>query len=175
MMSGTPYPCILLAKRVYLTRERERITRRMKSELYQKAKYIAEHDDVKTKKDCLVLFSISFLPTKENKERAFNHIAENPQKQMIDHTPCGKKLEEMNLSAHPEQISEAEIYEIWHIASQRLIQEASGNITAFVDNSHPRSTFRTVELPAILSNDKITTINFRDKKEFTPLISAEVV
>lgn len=156
---------------MYALRDKERITQRMKSELYKRAKYIAEHDDVKTPKDCLVLFSISFLPTKENKEKAFKHIAEHPQKQMIDHTPCGKKLEEMNLSAHPDQISEAEIYEIWHIASQRLIQEASGNITAFVEKSHPKSTFRTVELPAILNNDRITTINSKDKWEFAPLVS----
>ena len=52
---------------MYALRDKERITRRMKSELYEKAKYIAEHDDVKTPKNCLVLFSISFLPTKENR------------------------------------------------------------------------------------------------------------
>ncbi len=45
--------------------------------LYNKAKYIAENFDVATPKDCLVLFSISYLPTRENKDNAFKHIAEN--------------------------------------------------------------------------------------------------
>ena len=43
---------------------------------------------------------------------------------------------------------------------------ASGNVTAFVDNADPRSVFRSEELPAILRNPKILTINGVDKFAF---------
>ena len=143
----------------------------MMSILYNKAKYVAENFDVKTDKDCLVLFSISFLPTKENKDNAFNHIAENPHKKMIDHTPCGQKLEELNLFAKADEITNEEACDVWYIASRRLIQAASGNVTAFIDGAHKDSTFRKVELPAILANEKILTINFQNKWNFESLVS----
>ena len=56
--------------------------------------------------------------------------------------------------------------EIWRLASRRFIDCASGNVTAFVDNADPRSVFRSEELPAILRNPKILTINGVDKFAF---------
>ncbi len=142
------------------------------SVLYNKAKYIAETFDVSTEKDSVVLYSVSFLPTQENKDNAFQHIEDNPHKKMIDHTPCGQKLNELDLFARGEEMSRDEAYAIWYIASKRLIQAASGNVTAFVNKAHEDSTFRRIELPSILANDKITTINQQNKWDFEKLVTA---
>jgi len=139
---------------------------------YKRALNVAENYDLKTEKDCLVLFSISKLPTKENKEHAFNHVEENPQKKMIDYTPCGKRLEELNLFDEKSGVSYEDAYKMWYIASKRLIENASGNVTAFIKNAHPDSTFRKIELPAILANKNIPTINNVDKWKYENLVTA---
>ena len=149
------------------------LEQRKMTNLYNQAKHIAETFDVTTDKDCLVLFSISFLPTKENKIKAFNHIKTHPDKKMIDHTPCGQKLEELNLFSRPDEITCEQAHDVWYIASRRLIAAASGNITAFVDDAHPDSTFRKIELPAILDNPRITTINNLDKQKFANLATTK--
>ena len=58
------------------------------------------------------------------------------------------------------------IAEVWRLASHRFIEAASGNVTAFVDNADPRSVFLSEELPTILQNSKILTINGIDKFQF---------
>ena len=47
-----------------------------------------------------------------------------------------------------------------------LFKAAAGEVTAFVDNADPRSVFRRMELPNILENPRLTTINGIDKLEF---------
>ena len=47
-----------------------------------------------------------------------------------------------------------------------MIAKASGNITVFVDGADARSVFRSVELPAILQNPNIDSINGKDKNKF---------
>ena len=63
-------------------------------------------------------------------------------------------------------LKEDEIAYLWKVASKRLLENASGNITAFVKDADERSVFRSMELPTILANDKIKTINGVDKFEF---------
>ena len=135
-------------------------------DLYTKAMKIASSLDVSTAKDCLVLYSVSFLPTKENRDKAFAYVADHKGAEMIEHTACGAKLVEMGLSSGGCELTEEEVADIWKEASRRMIAKASGNITVFVDGADARSVFRSVELPAILQNPNIDSINGKDKNKF---------
>jgi len=123
---------------------------------------IAQTASVKTPANRVVLYSISYLPTRENKDRALVFIKEHPGFYTLDNTPCGKELIALGLETGNATPPE-EILKIWALASERFINIASGNITAFVDNADPRSTFVSIELPAILKNRKIKTVNRKDK------------
>lgn len=135
-------------------------------DFYDNALAVAKTYDVSTKPDSLVLYSISFLPTKENKLQAFEYVKGHPGSVMLDHTPCGIKMMDMGLENGRCDLKEDEIAYLWKVASKRLLESASGNITAFVKNADERSVFRSMELPTILANDKIKTINGLDKFEF---------
>ena len=136
--------------------------------LYDKAMNIAKTFDVSSGSDCVVLYSISFLPTKENKDEAFAYIKGNPSSVMIDQTSCGKALNDLfGDGADFDEQDKIKIAEVWAVASKRFIAQASGNITAFVKNADPRSVFRRIELPAIIKNAEIKTINGVDKNQFT--------
>ena len=90
---------------------------------------------------------------------------------MIEHTDCGAKLVEMGLMSGDCGLSSDEIADIWSIASKRFIDSASGDVIAFVKGADKRSVFRTQELPAILNNEKITTINGENKFDFASRFS----
>lgn len=134
------------------------------------ARHIAESEDISSPQDSVVLYSISYQPDDSNKRAALRYISENPDSYMIDNTVCGRKLMAMGLETG--ENPDAEILQIWAVASRRFILAASGNVTAFVDNADPRSTFVAVELPLILQNPQIKTINGIDKKEFAARFSA---
>ena len=129
------------------------------------AKHIAETADISSNKDSVVLYSISYQPTAENKFLALDYIKKHPFSIMLDNTPCGKQLMELGLETGNQNPS-PELLAIWALASKRFIMAASGNITAFVANADKRSTFVQVELPLILQNEKILQINGIDKAEF---------
>lgn len=135
-------------------------------DFYDNALAVAKTYDVSTKPDSLVLYSISFLPTKENKIQAFEYVKSHPGTVMLDHTPCGIKMMDMGLENGRCDLQEEEIAYLWKVASKRLLESASGNITAFVKNADERSVFRSMELPTILANENIKTINGQDKFEF---------
>lgn len=126
---------------------------------------IAREMSVKTPPDSVVLYSISYLPTDENKQQALKFMKQHPESMMLDDTECGKALMQLGLETdnqnHPQ-----EIMQIWAVASRRFILAASGNVTAFVQNADERSTFRRVELPLILQNERIKLINGMDKFVF---------
>lgn len=126
---------------------------------------IAASADVSSSPDSVVLYSISYQPTDINKKRAFEYLKLHPEAVMIDHTPCGQQLLALGMETGAENPPE-ELTKIWRIASERFIKNASGNITAFVDNADKRSTFIMLELPLILKNDRITLINGTDKFTF---------
>ena len=118
---------------------------------------IARTYDVSSKENSVVVYSISFLPSKTNREKAFNYVQKNPGKIMIEHTECGAKLVEMGYES-VKTLNQDDIMLIWGEASRRFIAAAKGDVTAFVDGADKRSVFRTVELPNILKNDNINTI-----------------
>lgn len=126
---------------------------------------IAQSYDVSSPKDSVVLFSISYQPTTENRDKAIEFVKNNPQKMLIEHTECGAKLVELGFEG-TNTLNCEDIKTIWAIASRRFINAAKGDITAFVDNAHPQSVFMSIELPNILNNDNIITINGIDKNIF---------
>ena len=128
---------------------------------------VAKNGNVDSLPESVVLYSISFLPTAENKEKAFNYIKENPSSMTIEKTECGRALLQLGFDFDilPDE-DKSTAAEIWKIASERFIRSASGNVTAFVKDADKRSVFRSTELPQILNNPKIRTINGIDKFEF---------
>ena len=126
---------------------------------------IARNESVETSADSVVLYSISYLPTRENKDKALAYLKNHPECRTLDDTPCGKKLIALGLETGS-GCPDSEILKVWAIASARFIAAASGNVLAFVENAHPRSTFVSVELPHILQNDKIKMINGIAKEVF---------
>ncbi len=126
---------------------------------------IAQEFDVSTKPNCAVVYSISFLPTKENRDKAYAYVKAHKGCKTLDDTPCGKALCKKGYQGTNE-VTTNEIKEIWKTASERFIEFASGNVTAFVENADERSTFRCIELPNIMANKKIGTINGVDKFQF---------
>ena len=126
---------------------------------------IAKTYDVSTPKDGAVVYSVSFMPTDDNKKDAERFVKEHPTAKMLDDTPCGKALIALGLDGKVNEVGEA-ITKIWHIASERYIKSASGNIHAFVDGADERSTFCTTELAEIIKNTKITHVNGIEKTIF---------
>ncbi len=126
---------------------------------------IAQNESVETPVDSVVLYSISYLPTRENKDKALAYLKKHPECRTLDDTPCGKKLIALGLETGS-GCPDSEILKVWAIASARFIAFASGNVLAFVENADPRSTFVSVELPHILQNDKIKMINGIAKEVF---------
>lgn len=129
----------------------------------QQALEIARNYDVTTEPDSLVLFSISFQDNDNNKRLAFEYVRSHASAVTIENTPCGKALLALDLFSPQSGLSQEEAYQIWGIASTRMVLRASGNITAFIKNAHPLSTFCQYELPTILLNPHIKTINGQDK------------
>ena len=139
----------------------------MDKELLRKAMEIALTYDVQTSKDSGVVFSVSFQPSKENKIKAKEYVAQNKVSTILDYTPCGKALLELNLEDYAQNDDDMEkIAEVWRVASKRYIECASGNVTAFVDGADERSVFRMTEFPEIIKNPDILTINGIDKEVF---------
>ncbi|MDR1694160.1 MAG: hypothetical protein LBR70_03085 [Lactobacillaceae bacterium] len=133
---------------------------------YEEALSIASSYDVNTEENSIVLYSISFLPTKQNKYDALEFIKNNHGKMLVDDTKCGMKLIELGLDDGTSGLSEEEVREIWGIASERFIKQARGSVTAFVKGSDKRSIFRSKELPELLKNPLVNKINGMDKFEF---------
>lgn len=133
--------------------------------LLNKALYIANTFDVSTLDNQAVVYSISFMPNEKNKELALEYVKNNHEARMLDDTPCGQSLIMLGLNGKVNEIAE-EITKVWMIASRRYIENASGNINAFVEGADERSTFYSTELQEILNNPQIKSINWIDKFEF---------
>ena len=131
----------------------------------QQAYEIALKADVSSAADSVVLYSVSYLPTNENKINALEYVKEHKGCITIDNTLCGKLLLKLGLGPDS-KFSQEDLMKVWAIASERFIMKASGNVTAFVENADPRSIFRKIELPCLLKNERIALINGIDKFVF---------
>ena len=137
----------------------------MTNSLLKQALEIAETADVTTLPDMAVVYSVSYMPSDDNKIKAKEFVAAHPDAKMLDDTPCGKALIALGLDGKVNEVGE-DITKIWRIASSRYIKAASGNINAFVEGADKRSTFCTTELEEILQNPNITRINGIEKSRF---------
>lgn len=141
-------------------------------DLYKQAMTVAETFDVSSPENSVVLYSISYLPTTRNRDLAFDCVRSNPGKMMIEHTACGAELVRLGLdSADKCNLPSEQIAAVWKAASKRFIEAASGNVCAFVEKADRRSVFRSMELPTILQNEHIRTVNGTDKYEFAKIFS----
>ena len=141
-------------------------------DLYKQAMTVAETFDVSSPENSVVLYSISYLPTTRNRDLAFDCVRSNPGKMMIEHTACGAELVRLGLdSADKCNLPSEQIAAVWKAASKRFIEAASGNVCAFVEKADRRSVFRSMELPTILQNERIRTVNGTDKYEFAKIFS----
>ena len=127
--------------------------------------HLAETLPVQTQKDAAVLYSISYQPTTQNRDAAYEFVKTHLGAQTLDDTPCGKTLCDLGYQSTMD-IAPSELKQIWRVASERFIAAASGDLKAFVEDADKRSTFCSIEAPAILKNDKIKTINGVDKRVF---------
>ncbi|MBO5038094.1 MAG: hypothetical protein J6C85_01360 [Alphaproteobacteria bacterium] len=135
------------------------------SDILAQALEIASTEDVTTKPNSAVVYSVSYMPHDKNKQQALAFVKRQTTAKMLDDTPCGKALINLGLDGKVNEVGE-EITKIWRVASSRYIAAASGNINAFVEGADERSTFCTTELSEILKNPNITQINGIDKTKF---------
>lgn len=137
----------------------------MTNSLLKQALEIAKTADVSTAPDMAVVYSVSYMPSDDNKIKAKEFVKKNIKAKMLDDTPCGQALIALGLDGKVNEVGE-DITKIWRIASSRYIKAASGNINAFVEGADKRSTFCTTELDEILQNPNITRINGIEKSRF---------
>lgn len=142
------------------------------------ARNVAFASNATTDKDCAIFFS------GKHKTGAEFFILNNPHYQAIHTLPVGLFLETLNLFGHKD-ISREEAYDIWNIAGRRYAENASGNVMLVVNGKiditsdlstlaqelPDYGTFRSIELPRLLANDRVPTINGRDKWQFRSLVT----
>lgn len=74
--------------------------------------------------------------------------------QQIDHAGADGE----GLFKDPE-IEKSDAREIWARAGARFAREARGEVHSFSAGSHEQSVFRSVEMPLLLENERVTAIN----------------
>ena len=60
-------------------------------DLFAKALEVARSYNVQTPENGIVLYSVSYQPTKENRDQALAYAARHPDKMVIEHTDSGAK------------------------------------------------------------------------------------
>ena len=88
-------------------------------------------------------------------------------------TPATAMLELLNTfgkSTTPLETTE-ERYLPWRLLSVRLVQQAKGDVRAYVKNAAPDRTFRQYELAPLIDNPAVTAINGKPKAEWVPQIT----
>ena len=82
-----------------------------------KAWRIAKGGDVSTAPDGAVVYSVSYMPTSENKTKAQTFVRQNKTAKMLDDTPCGKALIDLGLDGRVDEVGE-EITKIWRLSTK---------------------------------------------------------
>ncbi len=109
-----------------------------------------------------------FYSGKGNRERALASVEQGGRP--IDATPGGAALNEENLYGEFSPLR-GEADKIWSRASTRYAESASGDVTAYVRGASPDRVFGSTELPVLLKNQQVTSINGipRDRLASMPL------
>lgn len=102
----------------------------------------------------------------------------------IEDTLVGKILSEANLwDSRSSGISPEEAATVWADASHRFAKNASGKVLTNVTGAIQDRTFRNIELPELLKNEKIDSINgipreelagLNRKEAFEKIVEAEI-
>jgi hypothetical protein len=132
----------------------------------ERAKNIVNDKSFSTKES-----KATFYSGPGNREKALADIKTRGA-EPIDITDGGRALDAENLySKHNPLYAEADEY--WGAASEKYAKEANGNIIAHVDGASPHRVFAKKELPILLENDKVKSINGIDRK-FLQRIEEEI-
>ncbi|MBG0809498.1 hypothetical protein IY145_08910 [Methylosinus sp. H3A] len=113
---------------------------------------IADEASVATPKDKAVFYS-----GEGNRKKAL--AAAERGSVPIDKTECGRALEAENLYSEANELRNRTADGYWTRASQRFAENASGDVTAYVHGASPDRVFAQTELPVLLENRKVTSIN----------------
>jgi len=142
-------------------------------EQVQRAVDIALHGDVSSAPDSAVFFA----GKKSNMREAVRLCTSDESGELTTllHTDAYKQLKEIPLYGHDAPFTPEESFDITGAVSARFAQEASGNVTVFVEKLSKRSTFFTVELPALLLNDDVETINNEDKMSWLRYVQPPIL
>jgi RHS repeat-associated protein len=129
-----------------------------KKALARGAEFLAKRLPVSTGVDKAVFYSGAGM---QDKALAF---ASSMAKTPIDKTIGGRVLAKLNLFDH---LSYPEARRPWEMMSQRYAEQASGNVSAFISNvTSGTGVFAKTELPALMDNPAVHTINGASKSFF---------
>jgi len=99
-----------------------------------------------------------------NKDRAFEFIENNDTYTTIETTKGGHLLQNVY-----ENFERQDANKITSTASQQYAALASGEVRTFVVDASENGIFRSIELPILLDNEKVTSINGVDREELKTL------
>lgn len=80
----------------------------------------------------------------------------------IDRTDTGKWLKDQ---CDKLKVSPTEERKLWDTASRSFAENCHGHVKCFIADAVPRSSFFAQELPALLKNEKVATVNGIDRLE----------
>lgn len=140
------------------------------TEIEQQALDIAQHAPFEARPDRFVFFS-----NKRNRNAAIEFCRKNPEFMTVLHTPTHQRLEALPLFGKNSLIPLDEAVDISAVASARFAKAAEGNVLVFFDKVSDHSTFFTIELPVLMQNDKVETINGAPKSLWEAYIQPSVL
>lgn len=133
---------------------------------------LVRHGDIECLKDRAVFYSNA-----RNRKAAQDFCRKNFQAGFMTVTdlPLYKKLAEIPLFGSDSPFPREEAVDISALLSTRFAEAAKGNIVLFYDKVSDRSTFFTVELPVLLDNGNVTTINGVPKEAWRHLVKPGIL
>lgn len=109
----------------------------------------------------------------KNKERALAFEAGTPLEKTIGYKKLGgDQLRERNMKKYGKVRGDQKSNKTLTWASKRFAQNASGNVKTFVCGARPKGVFRRTELPTLLRNRKVTSINGIDRNTLAKMHKA---
>ena len=138
--------------------------------LIAKGLEVALYGDTSSDQDKAVFFSGA-----DEKRQAADFCRKNPGYKHVCMTEALHQFDDLKLFGRGSPLTIKEIYDLGDIISERFAQEASGNVTIFIGpKCKPHGTFMRVELPAIMSNEAVLTINGNPKQNYNYLLNPNI-